>query len=85
MRRAFASGYDPVLELASASSRDSQGSPLPGRVTRKEQDYINRVINGEVSGEYLLLMGPKGVGKSSMIIDAMLASKWFRTPAVDLV
>ncbi|KAK4052905.1 hypothetical protein OIO90_004181 [Microbotryomycetes sp. JL221] len=72
MKRAFAKGYDPVLELASASKYEQDGQLKPGRVLRKEQEYISKVINGEVSGEYLLLMGPKGVGKTSMILDAMI-------------
>lgn len=47
MRRAFAKGYDPVLELASASMTDHEGNQLPGRVNRKEAEYIRRVVNGE--------------------------------------
>jgi hypothetical protein len=47
MRRAFAKGYDPVLELASASMYDDTGGLKAGRVLRKEQEYIHRVINGE--------------------------------------
>ncbi|SCZ91276.1 BZ3500_MvSof-1268-A1-R1_Chr1-2g01302 [Microbotryum saponariae] len=72
MRRAFAKGYDPVLALASAAAYDEQGGLVPGRVVRKEQEYIRKIVNGEISGEYLLLMGPKGVGKTSMIVDAMV-------------
>ncbi|SCV67918.1 BQ2448_39 [Microbotryum intermedium] len=72
MRRAFAKGYDPVLALASAAVYDDQGGLVPGRVVRKEQEYIQKIVNGEISGEYLLLMGPKGVGKTSMIVDAMV-------------
>ncbi|KAM0793680.1 hypothetical protein ACM66B_001108 [Microbotryomycetes sp. NB124-2] len=75
MKRAFAKGYDPVLELASASKYDEDGQLRAGRVLRKEQEFISKVINGEISGEYLLLMGPKGVGKTSMILDAMVANE----------
>lgn len=59
MRRAFAKGYDPVLELAEAATKDADGNPKLGRVQRKEQEYITKIINGEITGEYLLLMGPK--------------------------
>ena len=38
---------------------------------RKEQSLVDKIINGEVSGHYWLFLGPKGVGKSTMIIDAM--------------
>ncbi|GAA5909284.1 hypothetical protein JCM6882_003788 [Rhodosporidiobolus microsporus] len=72
MDRAFQPGYDPVLELATAASRESDGRVKPGRVRRKEQDYIDKLINGEITGEYLLMMGPKGVGKTSMLMDAMI-------------
>ncbi|GAA5828237.1 hypothetical protein JCM11251_002650 [Rhodosporidiobolus azoricus] len=72
MDRAFQPGYDPVLELARADRGEPDGTPRPGRVRRKEQDYIDKIINGEITGEYLLLMGPKGVGKTSMLMEAMI-------------
>ncbi|GAA6002799.1 hypothetical protein JCM10207_007688 [Rhodosporidiobolus poonsookiae] len=72
MERAFAPGYDPVLDLATAAAREEDGSVKKGRVRRKEQDYIDKLINGEITGEYLLMMGPKGVGKTSMLMDAMI-------------
>ncbi|GAA6040357.1 hypothetical protein JCM8097_007573 [Rhodosporidiobolus ruineniae] len=75
MERAFAPGYDPVLDLATAAARESDGSVKKGRVRRKEQDYIDKLINGEITGEYLLLMGPKGVGKTSMLMDAMIKNQ----------
>ena len=66
---------DPVLELA---ERDGQ---LPDAVTeaydhkhwihRQEQDKIDAIINGTDRGHYHLLLGPKGTGKSSMILNAM--------------
>lgn len=51
MERAFAKGYDPVLELAQATSRDEDGSIKKGIIRRREQDYIDKLINGEISGE----------------------------------
>lgn len=51
MERAFAKGYDPVLELAQATSREEDGSVKKGIIRRREQDYIDKVINGEISGE----------------------------------
>lgn len=32
---------------------------------------MNQIIDGTSVGHYYLLLGPKGVGKTSMIIDAM--------------
>lgn len=51
MARAFAKGYDPVLELAQATAKETDGSRKKGIIRRKEQDYIDKVINGEISGE----------------------------------
>jgi len=51
MERAFTKGYDPVLELAKASKFDSDGTVKKGRIRRKEQDYIDKVMNGEITGE----------------------------------
>ena len=67
MYHAFAAGYDPVLELARASS-ESNG----GRIKRIEQEFIDSVLDGKVVGEYLLLLGPKGVGKTTLLVEAML-------------
>ena len=66
---------DPVLELA---ERDGQ---LPDAITeqydhhhwihREEQTKIDAIIDGSDRGHYHLLLGPKGTGKSSMILEAM--------------
>ncbi|KAK6542211.1 hypothetical protein TWF694_007969 [Orbilia ellipsospora] len=73
MNNAFEPG-DPVLELATAG----RGSPsiVPGGTTkewivRPEQDKIDQVVAGETSGHYFLLLGEKGCGKTSMVLDAM--------------
>lgn len=42
----------------------------PRAVRRKEQDFVDQIVSGELSGQYLMLLGPKGTGKSSMVIDA---------------
>ncbi|GAA5922852.1 ATP-binding protein [Sporobolomyces koalae] len=72
MERAFTAGFDPALELALAAKFEADGSIKKGRIRRKEQDYIDKVMNGEVTGEYLLLLGPKGTGKTSMVLEAMI-------------
>lgn len=38
---------------------------------RKEQDRIDAIIRGQDVGHYFLLLGPKGTGKSTMILKAM--------------
>ncbi|GAA5908097.1 ATP-binding protein [Sporobolomyces salmoneus] len=72
MERAFTKGFDPALELALAAKFETDGTVKKGRIRRKEQDYIDKIMNGEVIGEYLLLLGPKGTGKTSMVMEAMI-------------
>lgn len=40
-------------------------------VVREEQDKINRIVAGVTKGHYYLLIGEKGTGKSSMLLNAM--------------
>jgi hypothetical protein len=65
---------DPVLELAAF------GKQVPNRpnsdaeqhwIVRDEQERIDNIVNGTDRGHYHLLIGEKGTGKSSMLLDAM--------------
>ena len=80
MENAFAPG-DPVLELAATAKR---GSAMPATrtltdekkkyehwVLRDEQELVDAIVSGKLKGQYHLLVGEKGTGKSSMLIDAM--------------
>ncbi|PPJ59230.1 hypothetical protein CBER1_05325 [Cercospora berteroae] len=79
MEHAFDPG-DPVLDIAATAK---QGSATGGHVLvdeekqrehwvlRKEQALMDRIVAGEVRGQYHLIVGEKGTGKSSMLIDAM--------------
>lgn len=82
MENAFRPG-DPVLELAASGKevpvKDALGN-IPDMsdevdydrwIPRVEQDKIDRIISGHDKGRYHLLIGEKGTGKSSMLIDAM--------------
>ncbi|KAG8891137.1 hypothetical protein FRB99_003841, partial [Tulasnella sp. 403] len=40
-------------------------------VNRAEQDTVDKIICGSKKGQYILLMGSKGVGKTTMILNAM--------------
>lgn len=67
MEHAFEPG-DPVLDLASTS----KGRQVDGHwILRDEQTLLDSIVAGESRGQYYLLVGEKGVGKSSMLIDAM--------------
>jgi hypothetical protein len=77
MYNAFQEGYDPVLELEAASRSSAarpslrHGDSEDDYIRRPEQDLIDAVINGQLTGHYYLLLGPKGTGKTSMIIEAI--------------
>ncbi|KAK3674633.1 hypothetical protein LTR78_005355 [Recurvomyces mirabilis] len=79
IEHAFAPG-DPVLDLAAVAK---QGTPSGGEelvddeghrqhwVLREEQELLDAIVCGQAKGQYHLLVGEKGTGKSSMLIDAM--------------
>lgn len=82
MEGAFEEG-DPVLELA-AGGKEVPREPTRTEVShletdgdcdrwipRDEQEKIDKIVWGETKGRYHLLLGEKGTGKSSMLIDAM--------------
>ncbi|KAL9069959.1 MAG: hypothetical protein Q9157_005975 [Trypethelium eluteriae] len=72
MENAFKPG-DPVLDLA-ARGKEMDKVNLPDEthwVTRDDQEKIDAIVNGTRTGAYHLLIGEKGTGKSSMLIDAM--------------
>ncbi|RKF75563.1 putative p-loop containing nucleoside triphosphate hydrolase [Golovinomyces cichoracearum] len=77
MKGAFTSG-DPALEIASMSKYKSTGSdlnlepnPEDHWILRDEQAKINSIVDGSETGHYHLLIGEKGTGKSSLLLDAM--------------
>ncbi|KAF2746641.1 hypothetical protein M011DRAFT_487058 [Sporormia fimetaria CBS 119925] len=72
---------DPVLELA-AKGKEVPPKDLPREkdgsdnnydrwIPREEQARIDKIVSGHDKGRYHLLIGEKGTGKSSMLIDAM--------------
>ncbi|KAK7966628.1 uncharacterized protein PG986_000905, partial [Apiospora aurea] len=69
MANAFQPG-DPVLELA-AHRNDAPDPDAEHWIPRPEQAKIDNIIHGEGKGHYFLIMGEKGSGKSSMILEAM--------------
>ncbi|KAI1086807.1 hypothetical protein F5B19DRAFT_477812 [Rostrohypoxylon terebratum] len=70
IENAFEPG-DPVLVLA-AVGKDIPAPPNEQHwVMREEQAKIDAIINGTNKGHYHLIMGEKGCGKSSMLIEAM--------------
>lgn len=85
MENAFREG-DPVLDLA-ATGKEVPREPTRTEVSkgpmddddhdydrwipRDEQEKIDKIVWGQTKGRYHLLLGEKGTGKTSMLIDAM--------------
>lgn len=72
MKNAFHPG-DPVLDLA-AIGKDlppTPTTPATHWVQRPEQEQVNDIVAGLEVGHYHLLIGEKGTGKSSMLLEAM--------------
>ncbi|KFX97060.1 hypothetical protein V495_03464 [Pseudogymnoascus sp. VKM F-4514 (FW-929)] len=81
MRKAFEPG-DPALVLAAmgkqipekslTSEEEKEKSDNENHwIRREEQDKIDDIINGNEKGHYHLIIGEKGTGKTSMLLDAM--------------
>ena len=78
MEGAFEPG-DPVLELAAIgkqipntiASQSQEQEQEDHWILREEQAKIDAIVNGTDRGHYHLLIGEKGTGKSSMLLDAM--------------
>lgn len=72
MTRAFEPG-DPVLDLAAIGRDIPRARPNSEEhwVHRPEQDLVDAIVTGHTSGHYYLMIGEKGTGKSSMLLDAM--------------
>ncbi|EXJ92505.1 hypothetical protein A1O3_01057 [Capronia epimyces CBS 606.96] len=73
--KAFEPG-DPMLDLASPPVPQGPAGAQPTDdpddwIQRPEQAKIDAIIHGEAKGRYYLLVGEKGTGKSSMILEAM--------------
>jgi predicted AAA+ superfamily ATPase len=71
-------GYDPALELAThvhttPESHDALSYAEVEHLRRREQSRVDAIVSGHETGHYFLLMGPKGTGKSTMILEAMKA------------
>ena len=81
MDQAFEPG-DPMLDLATPTGSSKVkilGETVDGVISPDEEDWVLRpeqykideIITGTRTGRYYLLVGEKGTGKTSMILDAM--------------
>lgn len=75
MENAFKPG-DPVLMLADKRSKtpaapEDDENDRSHWIDREEQRRLDDIVSGKLRGQYYLIVGEKGTGKSSMLIDAM--------------
>jgi hypothetical protein len=76
IENAFAPG-DPVLHIAAVGGHQHSKPQVEESkhrehwVQREEQALLDGIVAGEIRGQYHLLVGEKGTGKSSMLLDAM--------------
>lgn len=82
MDKAFETG-DPAYQLAihkktnkksgeSGDSDDTEGEDLsPFWVNRPQQKLLDDIVSGKIRGRYFLVVGEKGTGKTTLIMEAM--------------
>ncbi|KAH8197576.1 hypothetical protein TruAng_008260 [Truncatella angustata] len=70
MENAFQPG-DPVLTLAAIAKEVPSEPDQEHWIQRAEQAKIDAIVMGADKGHYHLIMGEKGSGKSSMLLEAM--------------
>jgi len=68
MVQAFDPDFDPVIYLAQQGIEVAKVKLTPERT---ECDVVRNIIGGKEAGHYYLILGAKGTGKTTMIIDAM--------------
>lgn len=68
IENAFEAGYSS-LELAALARHEAEDDLF--WVPRSEQEAIDSIVQGKHNGHYHLIVGEKGVGKTSLILQAM--------------
>ncbi|KAI0776267.1 hypothetical protein BD413DRAFT_527845 [Trametes elegans] len=63
---------EPAVDANGELEWDLEG-PWTQHLRREEQDLIDRIVQGHEVGHYFILLGPKGTGKTTMVLDAMQA------------
>lgn len=62
---------DPALEIAGVEYGKHQYNHEEHWVVRNEQAKMDKIISGQAGGHYYLIIGEKGTGKTSMILESM--------------
>ncbi|CAD0113940.1 unnamed protein product [Aureobasidium uvarum] len=67
--KSLESTFTTLASLAAMSK--SEDGHREHWILREEQTKLDAIVRGELKGQYYLIVGEKGTGKSSMLIDAM--------------
>ncbi|KAF9891160.1 hypothetical protein FE257_005096 [Aspergillus nanangensis] len=70
MENAFNPG-DPALEVAGVQAPKPDYQHEEHWVLRDEQPRIDQIVSGDSRGRYYLMIGEKGTGKTSMLLEGM--------------
>ncbi|KAJ5887838.1 hypothetical protein N7495_007879 [Penicillium taxi] len=70
MDNAFSPG-DPALEVAGVLAGKHQYNHEEHWIVRDEQPRIDDIVAGRTTGHYYLIVGEKGTGKTSMLLESM--------------
>jgi hypothetical protein len=63
---------DPAGGLTSRDDEnddDEEEEEIPNHILRSEQALVDRIVRGEETGSYWLIIGSKGTGKGTMIVE----------------
>lgn len=71
---------DPSFVLSAQTKRTGE---TEGWVDRQGQELLNDVIAGKLVGRYYLLIGEKGTGKTSMLLEAMRLTQGANCTVID--
>lgn len=51
------------------SEDEKEEDEIPTHILRAEQALVDRIVRGEETGSYWLIIGSKGTGKGTMIVE----------------
>lgn len=71
---------DPSFVLSAHNKRTGE---VEGWVDRENQSLLNDVVSGKLVGRYYLIIGEKGTGKTSMLLEAMRLTQGSNCTVID--
>ncbi|ODQ80886.1 hypothetical protein BABINDRAFT_161075 [Babjeviella inositovora NRRL Y-12698] len=71
---------DPAFELTMHKRSNSNGENW---IDRPQQKLLDDIVNGKITGRYFLLIGEKGTGKTSILLESMRKVKGCNCTFID--